>query len=174
MELGGSAPDFSLKGVDGKTCSLSSFSGAKALVVIFSCNHCPYVQAYEGRMIELQKEYGAKGVQLLAVNSNDDQAYPQDSFENMAARAKELGYNFPYLRDDSQKTARAYGATHTPHLFVFDADRRLAYTGKIDDNWQDPGAVKQRFLSDALDDLLAGKKPRLAQTHAIGCTIKWK
>ncbi|MBI5202788.1 MAG: thioredoxin family protein [Elusimicrobia bacterium] len=168
------APDFSLPGVDGKTYALASFKDAKALVVVFSCNHCPYVQAYEGRMIELQKDYAARGVRLVAINSNDAVNYPDDSFDAMKARAEELGFNFPYLHDESQQAAKAYGATHTPHLFVFGPDRRLAYTGKIDDNWQEPAKVTKRFLRDALEDLLAGKPVREPETHAIGCTIKWK
>ncbi len=174
MELKETAPDFSLKGVDGKTYSLKDFGGAKALVVVFSCNHCPYVKAYEGRMVAIQKDYAGKGVRFAVINSNDSAKYPDDSFEEMVKRAKEQGYNFPYLRDETQDVARAYGATHTPHLFVFDPDRKLAYTGKIDDNWQDAGAAKAHYLREALDDILAGKAPRLAQTHAIGCTIKWK
>jgi peroxiredoxin len=173
MKLGDSAPEFSLKGVDGGVTSLSSFKDAKALVVIFSCNHCPYVMAYEDRVIQLQKDYASKGVRFVAINSNDAVNYPDDSFDNMVKRAKEKGFNFPYLRDDAQAAAKAYGATHTPHLFVFDGARKLAYTGKIDDNWQDPAAVKSRFLKDALDDILSGKKPRVPETHAIGCTIKW-
>jgi peroxiredoxin len=167
------APDFSLKGTDGKTYSLAGFKDAKALVVVFSCNHCPYVKAYEGRMIALQKDYAAKGVRFVAINSNDDTGYPDDSFENMVKRAKERGFNFPYLRDDTQQVARAYGATHTPHLFVFGPDRRLAYTGKIDDNWENPSAVKQQYLRDALDAIVAGKAPPKPETFAIGCTIKW-
>lgn len=174
MELGQKAPDFSLMGVDGKTRTLKDFHDAKALVVVFSCNHCPYVQAYEGRMIAIQKDYAAKGARLLLINSNDAKRYPDDSFEEMVARAKAVGYNFPYLVDETQAVAKAYAATHTPHLFVFDGARELAYTGKIDDNWEDAGAARQHFLRDALDDILAGKKPRTPQTHAIGCTIKWK
>ena len=174
MTLGDAAPDFSLQGVDGKAHALKDFRDAKALVVVFSCNHCPYAKAYEGRLIELQKDYAALGARVVAINSNDPVGYPDDDFPSMQARAKERGFNFPYLQDETQAVARAYGATHTPHLFVFDAARRLAYTGKIDDNWQDAAAVTQRFLRDALDDLLAGKPPRLAETHAIGCTIKWK
>jgi peroxiredoxin len=174
MKLGDTAADFALKGVDGKTYSLKDFDGAKALVVIFSCNHCPYVKAYEPRMVELQREFAGKGARFVVINSNDAAQYPDDSYANMVARAKEQGYNFPYLQDETQQVARAYGATHTPHLFVFDARRALAYTGKIDDNWQDAGAVKQHFLRDALADLAEGKRPRLAETHAIGCTIKWK
>ncbi|OGR82155.1 MAG: alkyl hydroperoxide reductase, partial [Elusimicrobia bacterium RIFCSPHIGHO2_02_FULL_57_9] len=146
----------------------------KALAVIFSCNHCPYVKAYENRRVSISKDYAPRGARLAVINSNDSLNYPEDSFENMVKRAKEKGFNFPYLRDDSQEIARQYGATHTPHLFVFDAARRLAYTGKIDDNWENPSNVKKQYLRDALDDIVAGKPPRLAETHAIGCTIKWK
>ena len=174
MNLGDKIPDFSLRGVDGKTHSLKDFESAKALVVVFSCNHCPYVKAYEDRMIAIQKDYLAKGARFAVINSNDAVKYPDDGFDKMAARAKEKGFNFPYLQDETQKAAKAFGATHTPHLFVFDAARKLAYTGKIDDNWQDPGAVKQSFLRDALDDITSGKPVRTAETHAIGCTIKWK
>lgn len=174
MEPRTHAPAFSLPGVDGKTYTLDSFKDAKALVVVFSCNHCPYVRAYEDRMIAIQKDYAAKGARLALINSNDAGKYPEDSFEKMARRAREKGYNFPYLRDESQETALAYGATHTPHLFVFDGERSLAYTGKIDDNWQDAAGARQHYLRDALDDVLAGRAPRLARTHAIGCTIKWK
>lgn len=174
MQLKDSAPDFSLKAVDGKTYCLKDFGGAKALVVIFSCNHCPYVVAYEDRMVQIQKDYAAKGVRLAVINSNDAASHPEDSFPAMVKRAEEKGFNFPYLHDESQAVAKAYGATNTPHLFVFDAQRKLAYTGKIDDNWQDPKAVKQQFLRDALDDLVVGKPVRQAFTHAIGCTIKWK
>lgn len=174
MKIGDAAPDFSLKATDGESYSLKDFKKSSALVVVFSCNHCPYVVAYEGRMISVQKDYAAKGVQFAAINSNDSANYPEDSFENMVQRAKAKGFNFPYLRDETQEVARRYGATHTPHLFVFDAGRKLAYTGKIDDNWENPPAVKKQYLRDALDDLIAGKPPRLAETHAIGCTIKWK
>ncbi len=174
MQLGDQAPDFSLPAVDAKTYSLKDFAEAKALVVVFSCNHCPYVKAYEDRLIAVARDYQAKGARLLAINANDSDNYPEDSFGAMKDRAQEKGFNFPYLRDESQQVARAYGATHTPHLFVFDRDRKLAYTGKIDDNWEDANAVKRTFLRDALDDLTAGKKPRLSETHAIGCTIKWK
>ena len=168
------AADFSLPGIDGRTCSLDSFKDAKALVIVFSCNHCPYVQAYEGRLVQLQKEYAAKGVRLVAINSNDAVNYPEDSFGEMKKRAEAKGFNFPYLRDETQLTAKAYGATHTPHLFVFGPDRKLAYTGKIDDDWQQPANVKKQYLREALDDLLAGRPVREPETHAIGCTIKWK
>jgi len=173
MQLGESARPFSLSGVDGKTYGLEEFAGKPVLAVIFSCNHCPYVQAYEDRLIRIQRDYGNRGVQLVAINSNDDVHYPEDNLEHMIARAKDRGFNFPYLRDGSQQVARAYGATHTPQLFVFDQDRRLRYTGKIDDNWQRPEAVTRRYLRDALDALLAQRAPAEPITHAIGCTIKW-
>jgi alkyl hydroperoxide reductase subunit AhpC len=144
------------------------------LVTVFSCNHCPYVQAYEDRLVAIQRDYAARGVQVIAVNSNDDVNYPEDGFEQMVARARAKGFNFLYLRDASQAVARAYGATHTPQLFVFDRARLLRYTGKIDDNWQNPKAVTRQYLSDAIDALLADRAPAEPQTHAIGCTIKWK
>ncbi|MHB2026342.1 MAG: thioredoxin family protein [Elusimicrobiota bacterium] len=174
MNIGDFAPDFKLPAVDGRTYSLEDFAAAKALIVIFSCNHCPYVKAYEDRIIAAQKDYADKGARFVAINSNDASNHPEDGFEEMRRRAQDKKFNFPYLRDENQDIARNYHATHTPHLFVFDAAKRLAYTGKIDDNWENPGAVAVRYLRDALDDIVAGKPARLAQTHAIGCTIKWK
>ena len=170
----GKATDFELPGVDGKTHSLKELAAKKAVIIIFSCNHCPYVQAYEDRIIRIQKDYADKGVQIAAINSNEDLNHPDDSFENMVKRAKEKKFNFLYLRDESQKVARDYGATHTPHIFLFDQDRKLRYTGKIDDNWQDPPKVTQQYLRQALDAVLACKEVPEPQTFAIGCTIKWK
>ncbi|TAJ08493.1 MAG: thioredoxin family protein [Nitrospirae bacterium] len=172
-QLGDPAPEFSLPGVDGTTSSLDGFAGKPVLVVIFSCNHCPYVQAYEDRLIGIQRDYGNRGVQLVAINSNDDVHYPEDDLDSMMARAKAKGFNFPYLCDRSQRVARAYGAPHTPQIFVFDRDRRLRYTGKIDDNWQRPEAVTRHYLRDALEALLVQREPAEPITHAIGCTIKW-
>lgn len=174
LKIGDPAPAFSLPGTDGRTHSLDGLSDKPVLVVVFSCNHCPYVQAYEDRLVAIQRDYAERGVQVIAINSNDDVHYPEDGFEQMAARAKAKGFNFPYLRDASQDIARAYGATHTPQLFVFDRDRTLRYTGKIDDNWQNPQTVTRRFLREAIDALLADRAPAEPQTHAIGCTIKWK
>ena len=173
LQIGDPAPPFSLPSVDGTIHGLEDSAGKAVLIVVFSCNHCPYVQAYEDRMVAIQREYGDRGVQLVAINSNDDTAYPEDSLEQMMARAKAKGFNFPYLRDASQQVAQAYGATHTPQLFVFDRRRRLRYTGKIDDNWQHPQAVTRRYLREALDALLSDQEPKESQTHAIGCTIKW-
>jgi len=173
LPLGASAVDFQLKGVDGKTHSLNSFSDKKALVVIFSCNHCPYVQAYEDRMVQIQKEYSAKGVTLVAINSNDDTGYPEDSYPNMIKRAKERGFNFPYLRDNSQEIAKKYGAICTPHVFAFDQQRRLQYKGRIDDN-RNPESVKTKDLRNALDAILAGHQPSVQETRPFGCSVKWK
>jgi peroxiredoxin len=174
LQIGDPAPAFSLPGTDGRTYSLDGLADKPVLVVVFSCNHCPYVQAYEDRLIAIQQDYAGRGVQVVAINSNDDVHYPEDSFQQMAARAKARGFNFLYLRDASQATAKVYGATHTPQLFVFDRARTLRYTGKIDDNWQNPKGVTRRYLRDTLDALLSDRTPAEAQTHAIGCTIKWK
>ncbi len=174
MKTGEAARPFSLPGTDGKTYTLDSFKDKKILVVIFSCNHCPYVQAYEDRMMALQKEFGGQGVQFVLINSNEDQNYPEDSFDEMVKRAKLKGYPFPYLRDESQEVAKAYQAERTPHIYVFDGDRKLVYTGKIDDNWQEPKRVKEQYLRDALAALVKDEKPKSPETFAIGCSIKWK
>ena len=174
LKLGSQAPDFNLLGIDEKKYSLSSFTDKKALIVIFSCNHCPYVQAYEDRIKQIQNEYQHKGVEVIAINSNEDKGYPEDSFDNMKKRAAEQKFNFLYLRDEDQSVARAYDATHTPEIFVFDGDRKLAFHGKIDDNWQEPNKVKNHYLKSALDELLAGQEISVPETFTIGCTIKWK
>ncbi|MBM4122824.1 MAG: thioredoxin family protein [Nitrospira sp.] len=173
LQIGDPAPPFSLPAVDGKTYGLESFADKRVLVVVFSCNHCPYVQAYEDRLMAIQRDYEGRGLQLVAINSNDDVRYQEDSFEQMSARAEAKGFNFPYLRDASQRVARAYGATHTPQLFVFDRQRRLRYQGKIDDNWQQPQQVTRRYLREAVEALMQDREPEEPTTHAIGCTIKW-
>lgn len=172
LALGSKAPDFDLKGVDGKRYSLDSFRDKPILAVIFSCNHCPYVVAYEDRMVSIQKDYAAKGVQLVAVNSNDEVEYPEDSFPNMIKRAKEKGFNFPYLRDETQEVVTAYGAVCTPHVFAFDKSRVLSYRGRIDDS-RDPSKVKSQDLRNALDDLISGSAVRVPETRPFGCSIKW-
>lgn len=174
MRIGDSAPEFSLPAVDGRTYRLDDFAAQPILIVVFSCNHCPYVQAYEDRLIAVQREYAARGVQIVAINANDARRYKDDSFEAMKARAAAKAFNFPYLRDESQQAAQAYEAAYTPELFVFDRNRRLAYTGKIDDNWQQPTAARRHYLRDALEALLAGQVPAEPTTQAIGCTIKWQ
>lgn len=175
LAIGDEAPDFgALPGVDGKSYGLTDFSEHPVLVIFFSCNHCPYVQAYEDRIISLQTKFAERGVRFVAINANDADNFPADSFSAMVQRAAERHFNFIYLRDESQKVARAFGATHTPHLFVFDKARRLRYTGKIDDNWQAPDKVTRHYLGDALAALVDGNGPAEPETPAIGCTIKWK
>jgi peroxiredoxin len=176
MNLHALAPDFRLMGVDGKTHSLAEIKGAKATIIVFACNHCPYVVLNEDRLIAVAKDYAARGVGMAAINSNDAQNYPEDSFDAMKKRATEKGFPYPYLHDETQEVARAYGATHTPHLFVFDKDLRLAYTGSVDDDssYKNRKKAEKLYLRDALDDLIGGRPVRLPETHAIGCTIKWK
>ncbi len=174
LKIGDKAIAFTLPGIDGKTHTLGEFDGAKALAVIFSCNHCPYVLAWEDRLIAVQKKYADKGVKLVAINANDAEKYPADSFDNMKAHADEKGFNFPYLHDKSQEVARAYGAERTPEIFLFDADGVLRYHGRPDNNYEDADAVTEHYFKDAVDDVLAGKTPDPAETDPQGCTIKWK
>lgn len=174
LQPGQRAPEFDLPGVDGKTHSLRSFADRPIVVVFFSCNHCPYVQAWESRFIEVQRDYAPKGVQLVAINSNDESAYPEDDFPHMVERSKRLGFNFPYLRDETQKVAEAYGPVSTPDFFVLDRGRVIRYRGRLDDNHRDSRAVKETYLRDALDDILAGKNPRTPLTPPYGCSVKWK
>jgi alkyl hydroperoxide reductase subunit AhpC len=131
------------------------------------------VKGYEDRMIALQSEFQDKGVGFVAINANETEHHPEDTFEKMVIRADEKKLNFPYLRDEDQKVAEAYGAHYTPEIFLLDSKRRLQYTGKIDDNWQNPNEVKVRFLRDAIVATLSGSPIRDAETHAVGCTIKW-
>jgi len=174
LKTGSPAPDFILIGVDDKTYSLNSFYDKDALIIIFSCNHCPYVKAYEGRIKAIQKDYGSRGVAVIAINSNDDIGYPEDSFKEMKKRAKTEDFNFIYLRDENQKAAHAYDSSHTPEIFLFHKNRNLAFHGKIDDNWQEPDKAANHYLRNALDELLAEKEISLPETFTIGCTIKWK
>jgi peroxiredoxin len=178
LEIGKPAPHFELPGTDGKRHSLKDFGDAKALVVVFSCNHCPYVVGSEDRMIAFARKYAPRGVQMVAINSNETDNHPTDSLEHMVKRSKEKNFPFPYLRDDSQEAARAYGALRTPHYYAFDRgpDRqwRLRYTGRMDDNPRTPGMEKTHELADAVDAILAGRKPPVEVTNPIGCNVKWK
>jgi peroxiredoxin len=165
---------FSLPATDGTTVSAEQFADTPVLGVVFWCNHCPYVKAWEDRMIALQRDFAARGVQFVLINSNDPVKYPDDSFDAMKAWAREKGYPFPYLFDESQEVARKYGATRTPEIFLFDRTRTLRYHGAPDDNFEDPNAVSARYLKDAVDALLAGRDPATTSTPPKGCTIKWK
>ncbi|MBW2507844.1 MAG: thioredoxin family protein [Deltaproteobacteria bacterium] len=174
MPLGTAAPPFSLPGVDGETYSLDSFADAELLVVVFTCNHCPYAIACEDRLIAIQKDYRNEGVQLVAINPNDAEKYPDDSFDKMKERALAKGFNFPYLRDESQAVARAYDAACTPDIFVFDRERKLLYNGRVDDNWKEPEQVTRRELRELLDAALRGETVDFEHVPSMGCSIKWK
>ncbi len=174
LELGQQGPAFALPGVDGATHALTDLLQQQVVVVIFSCNHCPYVQAWEDRMIAIQREFSAQGVQVVAINANDAVKYPDDSFAAMQQRAEAEGFNFLYLHDKSQEIARAYGATRTPEVFLLDGDGVLRYRGAIDDHYQAASAVQQPYLRQAIEAVLAGNDIGIATTDAVGCTIKWK
>ncbi len=173
LKMTSRAPSFNLPGVDGKNLSLEKVKGKKAVAVIFSCNHCPYAQAYEDRIIEIQRDYAAKGVQIVVVNSNETKNFPEDDFPNMVKRAKQKNFNFPYLRDEDQTVARAYGPAKTPEVFLFDQDMVLRYHGAIDDNYENPAKVGRKYLRVALDEILAGKPVKTPDTQPVGCSVKW-
>ena len=172
LPLGSDAHDFDLPGIDGKNHSLDSYKGAEALVIIFMCNHCPYVQAVIQRLITLQKEF--PDVKFVGINANDSDGYPEDSFEKMKEYAENWSMNFDYLRDETQEVAKRYKAQCTPDIYVFDENQKLAYHGRIDDNWQHEDQATTEELYDALMALRDGKKPSEQQYPSMGCSIKWK
>ncbi len=171
LKVGDEAPDWSgIIGIDDKEHGLADYKEAKAIVLVFTCNHCPVAVIYEDRVIALQKDYGPKGVQLIAVNVNN---IPPDRLDKMKERAKAKKFNFPYLYDSSQKMGHDYGAKVTPHTFVLDSERKIAYRGAIDNN-QKPAKADNHYVRDALDALLAGKTPPRAETKAFGCSVKYE
>ncbi len=172
--LGAPCPTFRLPAVDGRTYALDDFAASPVLAVLFICNHCPYVQAVEDRIIAIAREYAARGVQVVGICSNDAQTYPEDAPAKLAERWRDKGYGFPYLHDESQEVARVFGAVCTPDIFVYGRDRRLAYRGRIDDSWKDAAKVTRRELAAALDALLSGGRPAADQKPSLGCSIKWK
>jgi peroxiredoxin len=175
--VGDKVTDFKLKNVDGKTVSLADFKDAKGVIVIFTCNHCPYAQAYEQRIMELDKMYAAKGYPVVAINPNDPVAYPADSFEEMIKRSKEKSYSFPYLIDETQDIAKAFGAAKTPHVYLLTKNKdvyTVEYIGAIDDNSESAADVKAKYVENAIAELNSGKKVSVNSTKAIGCSIKWK
>ena len=174
LKIGSKAPDFSLPGVDGKAYSLNEFKGKRTLVIVFMCNHCPYVQAYIERIKAIQSDFGVKSVQVVGINANDEVNYPDDSFDKMIEMNKQKKLNFPYLRDEDQTVATAYGAQCTPECFVFDTDRKLRYHGRIDDNYKDENAVKTYDLRNAINAIIHNQKVAIELTPAIGCSIKWR
>jgi peroxiredoxin len=171
--IGDKVTDFSLKNVDGKMVSLADFN-AKGYIVIFTCNHCPYAVMYEDRIKAINAKYADKGYPVVAINPNDPDVSPGDSFEGMKTRAADKGFDFPYLFDEGQKVFPQFGATKTPHVFLLDKDMVVRYIGAIDDNPQDADAVEVGFLENAIDAVENGRTVDPATTKAIGCTIKVK
>ncbi|MBP9924453.1 MAG: thioredoxin family protein [Cyclobacteriaceae bacterium] len=170
-EVGDTATDFKLKNVDGKMISLANYKEAKGFIVIFDCNTCPYSKAYNERIIALNKKYSNSGFPVIAINANDGSG---DTFEDMIRLAKKKDYKFPYVFDQTQAIAKAYGATNTPHVFVLDKNLRVSYIGAIDDNPRKAQDVTKRYVEDAVDALLANKPISVTKTKAIGCGITWK
>ncbi len=173
--IGDIATDFKLKNIDNTDISLADYKDAKGFIVIFTCNHCPYSVAYEDRIIALDKKFKTKGYPVIAINPNNPQAYPDDSFDNMIIRAKDKGFTFPYLFDDGQKIYPQYGATKTPHVYVLektDKGNIVRYIGAIDNNYKDTSSVTKKYVEDAIHALLKGEKVPLEITKAIGCSIK--
>jgi len=176
LAIGSAAPkaDVKMASHDGRNLSISDVKGAKGTLVVFTCNHCPFAKAWQGRIVDLANTYAKRGVGVIIVNSNDPEAYPEDAFAEMKVRAKELKMAVPYVVDATSDVARAFGASHTPEAFLFDAKGKLVYHGGIDDNAREPEKVTARWLRDALDATLAGKPVALAETKAMGCSIKMR
>jgi peroxiredoxin len=170
-EVGDTASDFKLKNVDSRIVSLSDYKDAKGYIVIFDCNTCPYSKAYNQRIMNLNEKYLSKGFPLIAINSNDGGG---DSFDDMVRIAKKKNYQFPYVFDETQKVAKAYGATNTPHVFVLTKELKVAYIGAIDDNARNAEAATRHYVENAVDALLANKPVPVTKTKAIGCGIRWK
>ncbi|MAU27356.1 MAG: thioredoxin family protein [Muricauda sp.] len=173
--IGDVATDFSLKNIDGNMVSLSDYKDAKGFLVIFTCNTCPYAVAYEDRIIALDAKYKPKGVPVIAINPNNPAVQPGDSFAAMKKRASEKGFTFPYLLDEGQKIFPQYGASRTPHVFLLEKTEKgniVRYIGAIDDNYQSAERVKEKYVENAVDAMLAGDEIEVTTTKAIGCSIK--
>lgn len=174
LEVGDTAPNFNLKNTTGEYISPSTMKDAKGYIVIFTCNHCPWAIKYEDRMIDLHNKYAQMGYPVIAINPNDPEVQPEDSFEKMQERAKEKGFPFYYVFDEGQKVFPQYGATRTPHVFLLDKNMTVQYIGAIDDNAEDASKVETKYVENAIAALEAGQKPDPSFTKAIGCTIKVK
>jgi len=174
LHVGDKAPDFKLMNVDGEKVSLADYKEANGFIVTFTCNHCPYAVMYEDRLIALHREFAPKGYPVIAINPNDPEVKPEDSFENMKVRAKDKKFPFPYLMDEGQKVFPQYGATKTPHVYLLDKDLVVQYIGAIDDNAQADFDVEYRYVALAINALENGEKPDPATTKAVGCGIKSK
>lgn len=177
LKPGGVAKEIALKNIDGKYAGTKNHPQAKGFIVVFTCNHCPFAKLYQQRMNELEQHYSPLGYEVLAISSNDADAVPEDNYAAMQARAKEQHYQFPYLYDETQEVARAFGAVKTPHAFVLErvGDKLIVrYSGAIDDNGAEPDQVKHAFVADAVDALLQHKEVPVAETKSVGCALKWK
>ena len=176
LAIGDRAPltDKMMRNVDGKDVSIKAVTGQKGVLVVFTCNHCPWAKAWEERIVALGNTYAAKGIGVIAINSNDPTVAPDDGYESMQRRATERGMQFPYVVDATSAVARAFGATRTPEAFLFDASGALVYHGTIDDNANEPGKVQAFYLKDALDAVVAGKDVPVKETKALGCGIKFR
>lgn len=175
--VGDDVVDFNLKNTNGEMVSLASYKEAKGFIIVFTCNHCPFSVAYEDRIIALQAKYKAKGFPVVAINSNNKDVVPEDSYEEMIKRAAEKKFNFNYLYDSTQEIAHQFGATRTPHVFIVEKQKsslKMKYIGAIDDNTDEPESVTKKYVETAVDEILAGKEVTTPMTKAIGCTIKWK
>ena len=173
-DIGDTAADFSLKNIDGKMVSLADYKDAKGFIVIFTCNHCPYAVMYEDRINDLHNKYASQGYPVVAINPNDPEVKPADSFENMIVRAKEKNFKFAYLLDEGQKIYPEYGATKTPHVYLLDNKRVVQYIGAIDDSARSADNVEETFLEDAIISLQMGEEVNPKVTKAVGCSIKTK
>lgn len=165
---------FFLKGIDGKFYSPSQYEDKEIIVIAFICNHCPYVKSIAKRISELQRKFEHRGVQLIAINSNDPETYPEDSFDKMIEFSEKHKFTFPYLIDETQEIAKKYDAICTPDIYVYDKDRKLKYRGRFDDNWKEEEKVIEKDLEKAVNYLLEGKEIDFEQVPSMGCSIKWK
>jgi len=173
LELGAQAPDFKLPATDGHTYSLADFAQVKALAIFFTCNHCPFVVGSDETTRQTAMRFAPQGVRFVAINANSSHTYPEDSFDHMVERMQQHQFPWVYLHDESQSVARAYGALRTPHFYLFDAGRKLVYTGRGIDSPRDPAKMKVNDLANALEDHLAGRPLRVPLTNPIGCNVKW-
>jgi peroxiredoxin len=176
-QVGATITDFSLKNINDQNVALADYKDAKGFIIIFTCNHCPFAKAYEDRIEALNKKYAPTGYPVIAINPNDVEQYPEDALPEMKIRAQEKGFTFPYLYDETQAVAKAFGALRTPHVFIAQKEGGnlvVKYIGTIDDNWENPSEVKEKYAEQAVDALLAGQPVAVQTTKAIGCSIKWK
>ncbi len=174
MQLNTLLPGFTLKGTDNKMHSPNDYTGNDAVVILFTCNHCPYARAYIGRISKLVADYEKKNIGFYAINANDVSKYPEDSFEKMIPMGKLLNLDGKYLYDETQEVAKTFGAQRTPEAFIFNRQKQLVYHGAIDDNYENANAVRQLYVKDAIETILGGNEVAVKETKVVGCTIKWK